>query len=150
MITANETAMGGCQTQAPRSLGKAPGVADHYGEWLEYAYLQRGRTEDPRARFSSSAGASRSRSRLFDKTGRRKKVTKYMAESFTRMRMIFSSICHLWGDARRSGVFDLADRSIHQHDIRFSLPEQASNSTDAHAQDEVDDSRIRVRRKFVI
>jgi len=149
VIKANETAMG-VVNQRRAALGKAPWSCGHYGEWLEYAYLQRGRTEDARAlliKCREQVGQE-----IVDSTrpGAAKKGDKSMAESFTRMRTDFLINSQLWGDAAATWSFPgLADQIDSQLTFDFATALSKLKQHDAHAQEAV--ARFEdTRQKFVI
>jgi len=149
VIKANETAMG-VVNQHRASLGKAPWSCGHYGEWLHYAYLQRGRTEDARAilvKCREEAGQEVVESK---KPGAAKKGYRSMAASFTRIRTDFLINSQLWGDAAATWSFpDLADQIDSQLIFDFATALSKLKQRDAHAQEAV--ARFEdTRQKFVI
>jgi tetratricopeptide (TPR) repeat protein len=148
VIKANETAMG-VVNQHRVASGKAPWSCGHYGEWLHYAYLQRGRTEDARAiltKCREEVGQEVVESR---KPGAAK-ADKSMVESFTRMRTDFLINSQLWGDAAATWVFpDLADQIDSQLTFDFGTALSKLKQRDSHAQEAV--ARFEAtRQKFVI
>jgi tetratricopeptide (TPR) repeat protein len=135
VIKANQTAMA-VVDQHRAALGKAPVSCGHYGEWLHYAYLQRGRTEDARAiliKCREEVGADKSK-----------------VESFTQMRTDFLINSQLWGDAAATWDFpDLADHIDSRLTFDFATALSKLKQHDAHAQDAV--ARFEdTRRQFVI
>jgi tetratricopeptide (TPR) repeat protein len=135
VIKANQTAMA-VVDQHRAALGKATASCGHYGEWLHYAYLQRGRTEDARAILTNcreEVGADRSK-----------------VESFTQMRTDFLINSQLWGDAAATWNFpDLADHIDSRLTFDFATALSKLKRHDAHAQDAV--ARFEdTRRQFVI
>jgi tetratricopeptide (TPR) repeat protein len=149
VIKANETAMA-VVNQHRSAVGKPSGSCGHYGEWLHYAYLQRGRTEDARAilvRCREEVGQEVIESR---KPGAAPKGDRSMAESFTRMRTDFLINSQLWGDAAATWTFpDLADQLDSQLTSDFGTALSKLKQRDTHAQEAV--ARFEdTRQKFVI
>jgi tetratricopeptide (TPR) repeat protein len=136
VIKANETALG-VVNQQRAALGKAPRSCGHYGEWLHYAYLQRGRTEDARAILIKCR----------DEVAQGEKS---MAESFTQMRTDFLVNSQLWSDeAVAWSPPDLRDQIDSQLTFDFATALSMLKQRDAHAQEAV--ARFEnTRRKFVI
>jgi len=141
VIKANETAMG-VVNQHRAALGKGPWSCGHYGDWLHYAYLQRGRTEDARAILVKCR----------EEVGQEvaKKADRSMAASFTRMRTDFLINSQLWGDAAATWSFpDVADQIDSQLTFDFATALSKLKQRDAHAQEAV--ARFEdTRQKFVI
>jgi tetratricopeptide (TPR) repeat protein len=135
VIKANQTAMA-VVDQHRAAMGKAPGSCGHYGEWLHYAYLQRGRIEDARAiliKCREEVGADKSK-----------------VESFTQMRTDFLINSQLWGDAAATWNFpDLADHVDSQLTFDFATALSKLKQHDAHAQEAVAHFED-TRRQFVI
>jgi hypothetical protein len=78
------------------ALGKAPRSCGHYGEWLHYAYLQRGRIEDARA--------------VLNRCREEVDQDRSTVNSFAQMRTDFLINTQLWGDAAATWRFpELAD-----------------------------------------
>jgi tetratricopeptide (TPR) repeat protein len=135
VIKANQTAMA-VVDQHRSALGKAPGSCGHYGEWLHYAYLQRGRTEDARA--------------ILIKCREEVGVDKSKVESFTQMRTDFLINSQLWSDAAATWNFpDLAHHIDSRLTFDFATALSNLKRHDAHAQEAV--ARFEdTRRQFVI
>jgi hypothetical protein len=135
VIKANQTAMA-VVNQHRAASGKAPGSCGHYGEWLHYAYLQRGRTEDARA--------------ILNKCREEVGVDKSMVESFAQMRTDFLINSQLWSDPVATGEFpDLGSHIDSQLTFDFATAFSKLEQHDAHAQEAV--ARFEdTRQRFVI
>jgi hypothetical protein len=132
------------------ALGKAPWSCGHYGEWLQYAYLQRGRTEDARAILIECREEVGQEVIESKKPGAAPKADKSMAESFTQMRTDFLINSQLWGDVAATWDFpDLADHIDSQLTFDFATALSELKQRDAHAQEGVARFEDR-RRQFVI
>jgi tetratricopeptide (TPR) repeat protein len=149
VIKANETAMA-VVNHHRAALGKAPWSCGHYGEWLHYAYLQRGRTEDARAILIECREEVGQEVIESKKPGAAPKVDKSMAESFTQMRTDFLINSQLWGDVAATWDFpDLADHIDSQLTFDFATALSELKQRDAHAHERV--ARFEdTRRQFVI
>jgi tetratricopeptide (TPR) repeat protein len=133
VIKANETAM--AVVNRPRlALGKAPRSCGHYGEWLHYAYLQRGRIEDARAVLN------RCRQEV-DQDGSK-------INSFAQMRTDFLINTQLWGDAAANWPFPALDDHVDaQLTFDFATALCRLQRRDAHALEAV--ARFeKTRRQF--
>jgi hypothetical protein len=135
VIKANQTAIA-VVDQHRAALGKAPASCGHYGEWLHYAYLQRGRTEDARA--------------VLIKCREEVGVDKSKVESFVQMRTDFLINSQLWGDPAAAWNFpDLADHIDSRLTFDFATALSKLKQHDGHAQEAV--ARFEdTRRQFVI
>jgi hypothetical protein len=136
VIKANETAVA-VVNQQRAAAGKAPRSCGHYGEWLHYAYLQRGRTEDARAILIKCR----------DEVGQGEKS---MAESFTQMRTDFLINSQLWSDAAAAwSIPDRGNQIEAQLTFDFATALSKLKQRDAHAQEAVAQFE-ETRQKFVI
>jgi tetratricopeptide (TPR) repeat protein len=135
VIKANQTAMA-VVDQHRSALGKPPVSCGHYGEWLHYAYLQRGRIEDARA--------------ILIKCREEVDADKFKVESFTQMRTDFLINSQLWNDAAVTWNFpDLADHIDSRLTFDFATALSKLKQHDARAQDAV--ARFEdTRRQFAI
>ena len=149
VIKANETAMV-VVNQHRAALGKAPWSCGHYDEWLHYAYLQRGRTEDARAIMIGCREEVAHEVVESKKPGAATNADKSMADSFTQMRTNFLINSQLWGDAAAAWEFpDLADHIDSRLTFDFATALSKIKQHDAHALQAV--ARFEeTRRQFVI
>jgi tetratricopeptide (TPR) repeat protein len=112
VIKANETAIG-VVNQHRRSAGKSEFACGHYGEWLEYSYLQRARIKD--AREVLRRCRAEALQEVNDaKHGKTMDPGKSIVGSFSEMRANFIVNSQLWKDEVVDWTFpESADEGAH-------------------------------------